>query len=467
MKPILSSTRLTALTLLVAVAFFMEQLDSTIAVTAIPNIAHSLNVHTTNITMAMAVYLLSLAIFLPIGGWLAKNFGTKPVLLIAITLFASGSLSCGLSQHFYTFMFSEFLQGIGGALMVPVGRLFVMQNCEKKQFIKMISILVWPGLMAPVLGPPIGGWLTTHLSWHWLFFVNIPIAGLLFILIFIFFPTPHSTELTQSKFDWKGFALSTITFGSGLGFLDWISDVGLNHPLPWLLLIFTIVMGYSLVRHVTKKKNPIISFEALENCVCFRIATISGCLFRCAIGGFPLLIPLFLQSQLGLSLVDSGSVVVMMFLGNLTMKPFTTKIIIHFGFKWPLIIATVISALSILTCWFGKHSLIVIAIALFINGLMRSMQFSGFNTLAFSDVPKSQLNGANVFNNLINQSSFAIGIALVSVLMRVGDTGGVQSHALTLNSGSLETAFYGLTFLALLPLLSLNRLRSSDGSHVR
>ena len=463
----ISHTHLKGLTLLVAVAFFMEQLDSTIAVTALPNIAHTFNVHVTNVTIAMALYLLSLAIFLPIGGWLTRNIGPKRTLLTAISLFMLGSLACGLSKNIHFFMFAECLQGIGGALMVPVGRLFVMQHCEKQQFVKMMSLLVWPGLIAPVLGPPLGAWITTHLSWHWLFFVNVPIAVILFTLTGIFFPTASNNELTKTPFDWFGFLLTTLTFGSGLVFLDWISQAGLQQWQPWGFFILAIIASVLLIRHVQRHEPPILSIDAWKSTFGFRISIVSGCLFRCSIGGFPLLIPIFLQTQLGLSLIDSGTFVLMLFLGNVAMKPFTTKILMNWGFKWPLLISTGISALSIIGCWLGQSNIYLVGFALFINGLMRSLQFSGFNTLTFSDVPKQELNSANILNNLVNQSSFAVGIALISVFMRFGQ----HSTSLTAMphsySSGLSVTFWGLTVLAILPLFGLVRLRSIDGMTVR
>lgn len=457
-------TTLRNLTLLIAVTFFMEMLDSTIAVTAIPKMALSFGVHATEVTMAMAIYLLSIAVFLPLGGWLTKNLGAKSVFLLAVGLFAGGSLLCGLSTNIKFFMGAEFLQGAGSALMVPVGRLFVMQYCEKSQFVKMMSLLVWPGLVAPVLGPPVGAWITTHFSWHWLFFVNVPVALVVIVLTALFFPKTQKAQLEPSPFDGLGFFYSACTFIFGLGFLDWISIVGINHPMPWALLVLSLGMGWRLFTHSAKTQTPIVSFVSCKSTFSYRIALISGSLFRCSVGGFPLLVPLFLQSQLGLSLIDSGNIVLLMFLGNLTMKPFTTTIMMRLGFKWPLIVATAISALSILSCWLGKDHLWIIGVALFINGLMRSLQFSGFNTLTFSDVPKPQLNGANVLSNLVNQSSFAIGIALVSVFMRMGET---SSAAHTISGQSMMMAFIGLSVLALLPILNLLRLRASDGNSVR
>ena len=460
MSTSISSSRLTGLTLLIAIAFFMEQLDSTIAVTAIHNIANSLSVQATTITMAMAIYLMTLAIFLPVGGWLSKNYGCKPTLLFSIVLFAVGSIGCGLSTNISMFMGSELLQGIGGALMVPVGRLFVIQNSQKEDLARRISILIWPGLVAPIFGPSVGAFITTYYSWHWIFFINVPIALCLLALVFYFLPADNR-EVTRSDFDWLGFFLSTGTLTLGLGCLDWLSDFGVDSALPWGLLVGSVLFGAMLVTHIKKSLHPIVSVESWIRDDNFKWTLVAGSFCRCAVSGLPILIPLYLQSELGLSLIMSGNIVLVMFVGNFLMKPFTTTILSRFGFKKPLILASIISSLAIIGCSMSMNDIHSIYIMLFLVGAMRSLQFSLYSTLAFSELPKKLLNGANVLNNLSSQIAFSVGIALISVFMSLG--GGLPSSSM--NSAALP--FYGLAFIGLVPLLFLRMIQNNYGNSVR
>ncbi|PSW82168.1 MFS transporter [Photobacterium angustum] len=457
----LSSNRLTGLTLLIAIAFFMEQLDSTIAVTAINNIADDLSVHSTTITMAIAVYIMTLAIFLPIGGWSAKKFGCKNTFLSAIILFTVGSLGCGFSNNIYLFLSSEIVQGVGAALMVPVGRLFVIQNSKKSELAKRISILVWPGLIAPIFGPSLGAYITTYYSWHWIFFINIPIAMILFVLAWYFLPTEYINKQSRIKLDSLGFLLSSLMLVMGLGSLDWLSNFGINNIVPWGLLTSSVILGVLLNHHISKSKSPIISLAPWNNDVNFKHTLISGSICRAALSGLPILIPLFLQYELGLSMIESGNIILTMFAGNLLMKIFTTSIITKCGFKKPLIISSLISALSILGCWYGQHNILYICVMLFLIGCMRSLQFSLYNTLAFSELPKPYLNSANVLNNLFTQISFAMGITLVSIFIRLGSDSGLISSNISI------LPFLGFASLALLPLFFLLFIEKDYGNSVR
>ncbi|EAR56758.1 probable transporter [Photobacterium sp. SKA34] len=462
MNTSLSSNRLTGLTLLIAIAFFMEQLDSTIAVTAINNIANDLSVHSTTITMAIAVYIMTLAIFLPIGGWSAKNFGCKNTFLFAIILFTIGSFGCGFSNNIYLFLSSEVVQGIGAALMVPVGRLFVIQNSKKSELAKRISILVWPGLIAPIFGPSLGAYITTYYSWHWIFFINIPIAIILFFLAWYFLPTENINKQSRIKLDSLGFLLSSLMLVMGLGSLDWLSNFGINRIIPWALLTSSIIFGTLLNNHISKSESPIFSLAPWKNDKNFKHTLISGSICRAALSGLPILIPLFLQSELGLSMIESGNIILTMFAGNLLMKTFTTSIITKCGFKKPLIISSLISTLSILGCWYGQHNILFICVMLFLIGCMRSLQFSLYNTLAFSELPKPFLNSANVLNNLFTQISFAIGITLVSIFIRLGSNSNVVS-----SSHISILPFLGFALLALLPLMFLCFIHKDYGNSVR
>jgi EmrB/QacA subfamily drug resistance transporter len=408
--------------LLVAGAFFMENLDGTVITTAVPDIAHSFGVAPLALNIGVSAYLLTLGVFIPISGWVAERFGARRVFAAALAIFTLASVLCGMANSLSEFVWLRVLQGVGGAMMVPVGRLVVLNNTPKEKLISVIATLTWPALVAPVLGPPVGGFITSYASWRWIFYLNLPLGVIALVLAWWLIPDQRAAE--PRPFDWPGFLLS----GSALLLLTWGAEVvGGQHP-DWREAGACLVAGALLLAalgwHLKRAAHPLIDLSSLA-IPTFSITIIGGSLFRMAIGAVPFLLPLMFQLGFGLDAFHSGLLVIAVFAGNLMMKPATTPLIRRFGFR-PVILVnglanvTTLAACALLT---PATPVWVIAAVLFAGGLTRSMQFSALNTIAFADVPQKRMAAANTL------FSTAFQVAWRGVLAGCGSVTGARSSS--------------------------------------
>lgn len=453
--------------LLVAGAFFMENLDGTIIATALPQMARSFHANPVDLSSGMTAYMLTLAVFIPVSGWLADRVGPRTVFTAAIALFTAASILCGLSQGVLPFTAARVLQGIGGAMMVPVGRLVILRATEKKDLLRSISFITWPGLVAPVLGPPLGGFITDQTSWRWIFFLNVPlgIVGIAMALWLI----SNQREEDSRRFDWLGFLLggtSCVAFMYGLELMGrqnvvWPSVAG--------FLAYSIVAGWFVVRHLHRTSEPLVNLDCLKTQT-FTVSLRGGSFFRIAIMASPFLLPLMFQVAFGLSAFHSGLFVFAMFAGNLAMKTATTWVLKKFGFRTVLVVNGAISSLLIAACGFLRPStpVAVIVAVLFLHGLSRSMQFTGFNTLAFVDIGKSLLSSATSFAAVIQQMGMGLGVAVGAVALRAAAwfrTGGSQAASLPVLD-DFHLAFWLVAALPLLAIIDCLHLPPNAGADV-
>lgn len=404
--------------MLVAGSFFMENLDGTIIATALPQMGVSFHVSPVDLNMGMTAYMLMLAVFIPISGWVADRVGARTVFASAIAVFTASSILCGLSGGLWQFTGARIVQGIGGAMMVPVGRLVVLRTTEKKNLVHSIAYITWPGLVAPILGPPVGGFITTYASWHWIFFLNVPL-GIVGIALALFW-IPNSTAEERKPFDWAGFALSSTACTS---FMYGLELVGRQNPPwgeTWLFLGSGVLLGVIAVLHFRRAVAPLIDLATLK-IKTFAITIHGGSLFRIAISVSPFLLPLMFQVGFGLSAFQSGLLMLGLFAGNLGMKTITTPMLRWFGFRKILIVNGIITAVLILGCatlWPQTSRLAILAV-LFVNGLCRSMQFTSLSTIVYVDVPKAQLSSATSFSSMITQMSMGMGVAVGAIALRL------------------------------------------------
>ncbi|HVW92085.1 MAG TPA: MFS transporter [Devosia sp.] len=414
----MSLSRATAVSLLVAGAFFMENLDGTVIVTAIPAMAQSFGVHPVDLSIGVSAYILALAVLIPASGWMADRFGARTIFASAIVVFTLASVLCGFSTNLVYFTAARVLQGIGGAMMVPVGRLVVLRSARKEEIIGAIGLIVWPGLAAPVLGPPLGGFITTYLSWHWIFFLNVPLGAIALLLALRLVP---QGETVETPFDWAGFLLTGIAcFAVMLG-IDLLSRD--DPPLGWtaLALVGGLAIGALAVWHSRREAHPLVDLYALRYKT-FSVTVWGGTLFRASIGAVPFLLPLLFQIGFGLDPFVSGLLVLSVFAGNIVMKIFTTGVLNRFGFRRTLVVNGVLNAAAILACALitPQTPVPVIMVLLFISGLTRSMQFTTIATIAFADVPQERMSGANTLANVVGPMGMALGVALAAVALRIG-----------------------------------------------
>src|SRR6202790_2169964 len=450
--------------ILVAGAFFMENLDGTVIATALPQMGQSFHVSPVDLNMGMTAYMLMLAVFIPISGWVADRFGTRTVFASAIVVFTASSILCGLSNGLWEFTASRIVQGIGGAMMVPVGRLVVLRTTEKRNLIHSITYITWPGLVAPVVGPPVGGFITTYASWHWIFFLNVPLGLLAATLAALW--VPNSREDHVKPFDWLGFALcgtACVTFMYGLELIG-------RQNTPWrttsLFLACGIVLGALAIRHFRRSPAPVINLISLKMKT-FAITVWGGSLFRIAISVSPFLLPLMFQVGFGLNAFQSGLLMLGLFAGNLGMKTVTTPVLRRFGFRSVLIVNGILTALLMLGCaLLTPHTpRFVILAVLFVNGLCRSMQFTSLSTIAFADVPKSQLSSATSFSSMVTQLSMGTGVAAGAIALRFaaalnGNPSGTPSIA------DFHVAFVLVSILTLLAVIDCFTLEPQAGAEV-
>jgi len=456
-----SARKYNFIALLVAGAAFMELLDGTVIATALPQMARSFAVSPVDLNVGMTAYLLTLGVFIPVSGWIADRFGSRSVFGTAILIFTVASVLCGFSQGMWSFTAARVLQGIGGAMMVPVGRLVVLKTTAKKDLIRAIALIVWPGLVAPMLGPPLGGFLTTYFTWRWIFFLNLPIGVAGLILNFVLIPKLRAGS--KRPLDFVGFVLS----GAAFIFLVYGLDlVGKSQGSGWLpagLIAAGLVSGWLGLWHFRSHPTPLLEFGALRLAT-FSIATWGGSLFRLAINAVPFLLPLMFQLAFGLDAFKSGLLVLCVFAGNLGIKPATTPLLRRFGFRTMLLANGFLTAILIAACGFLSPAtpVALIALVLFLGGAGRSVQFTSFATIQFADVPEAELSGANTLSSMIFQLAVGVGIAFgalelnASAWLRGLPGGNPDLH-------DFHAAFFVLGVLTLLATLDALRLDPHAG----
>jgi EmrB/QacA subfamily drug resistance transporter len=457
--------RASALPLLVAGAFFMENLDGTVIVTAMPQMAASFGVQPVDMSIGVSAYILTLTVFIPASGWIANRFGARNIFAAALVLFTLASLLCALSTSLPFFTAARILQGFAGALMVPVGRLVVLRNTAKADLIKAIATITWPGLAAPVLGPPIGGFITTYASWHWIFILNLPLG--IIALFFAWRLIPPEAAQKGVPFDGLGFVLTGVAcFGLMFG-LDRVNSTQLSWLVPTLCLAGSLALAALAVRHAKRFAYPLVDLWALQ-IKSYAVTIGGGTLFRMAIGAVPFLLPLLFQIGFGLNAFDAGLLVLAVFAGNLLMKPFTSAILYRFRFRTTLVVNGLLNAATIFACALltpQTPTWLIVAL-LFVSGLTRSMQFTALNTLAFSEVPQPRMNGANTLFNMAQQMGSGLGIAIGALALRLAEMlmprpdGGVTL-------ADFHLAFVAIGVIALLAVLDSFTLGGEAGNVIR
>ena len=407
-----------ALPYIVAGTFFMEYLDTTIIATALPQMAQSFSVGPNEVSLGMTAYMLTLAVFIPISGWIADRFGSRTVFGSALVIFTIASMFCGLSQGLISFTAARVLQGMGGAMMVPVGRMIVVRNTEKNRLMRAISTITWPAIVAPVVGPTLGGFITTYASWHWVFFLNVPFGVAALTAIIAVVPNQRSTE--QRPLDLKGFLLSGVALISLLYGTELASHQDASFAWAVAFMVGGILVGALAVRHFRRVANPLLDLSNLR-IPTFAVTVLSGSATRIGIETVPYLSPLLFQIGFGLSPFHSGLLLLATATGNLGMKAFTTPILRAFGFRRVAVVNSVLAALFVLACaWLVPATpMVVMVVVLFCYGLFRSLQFTTLATLAYADVDDTQKGPASTLWSVAQQMTIGLGIAFAALALRL------------------------------------------------
>jgi len=450
--------------LLVAGALFMEQLDGTVIATALPQMALSFGVAPVDLNIGMSAYLLTVAVFIPASGWVTDRFGARTVFASAIALFTLSSVLCAASGSLTAFTLARILQGVGGAMMVPVGRLIVLRTTEKENLIRAIAFLTWPALTAPVLGPPLGGFITTYSSWPWIFLLNVPLGlvGLALALVLI----PNARGAGKGGFDWPGFALTGL---ASFGLMYSLESIG-RSTVDWRvtapLMAVGIGAGLYAVRHARRAAHPLLDLTPFA-VPSFAVTVSGGVLFRAAISAAPFLLPLMFQLAFGLDPFASGLLLLAVFAGNLGMKPATNVVLGRFGFRPTLIWNGALAIATILACGFltATTPVVVIVAILFLSGLSRSMEFTTINALSFSDLDHARMSGANTLFSMLQQMGNALGVAGGAIMLRAAAlTHPGDPHV---GAGDFHIAFWAIGLVGLAGVWHFRRLAPEAGAALR
>ncbi|WP_312038901.1 MFS transporter [Desulfosporosinus shakirovi] len=404
--------------LLMAASLFMEILDGTIVTTALPKMAQYFQTSSATIALTVSVYLITVAIFIPLSGWMANRFGKKKLWIIAVIIFTLASLGNALAPNFTILLMMRIVQGISGALMTPTARLIVLEKTPASRLLKMASYLIWPALIAPAIAPLVGGYIVTYWSWHWIFLINIPIG--LFI-VFCGIKLIEADQLnTTAAFDLLGFieialASGIILAGAELatyGETYWSGALG--------LFVFGIIIGLLVYRHLKKTAFPLFSLDALK-ITSFRICQTSGSVLWLCVGALPYLLTIFLQTVFHWSALKAGSYVLFIFIGNIGIKPFTNPIIRKLGYRGALLISygmVFITSIALAFIQINTLPVWLILLAL-ISGIGRSLALTAYNGLSFSEISLQDRNSANTLNSVASTLAQGMGISLITVVVNL------------------------------------------------
>ena len=435
--------------LIIAVALFMENMDSTVIATSLPAIATDIGTNPLALKLAITSYLLSLAIFIPASGWTADRFGARTVLSVAIAVFMLGSIGCALSSSLTDFVIARIVQGMGGAMMTPVGRVVLVRSIAKRDLVGAMAWVTTPALIGPVLGPPIGGFITTYATWHWIFIINVPIGLIGIALAMRFIPDLRAEQ--HERFDVLGMVLA----GLGIGGVSFgLSVLGLNF-LPWIVVVALILGGACFIAaylvHARHTDNPVLDLSLFRLPTLFA-SVVGGSIFRLGIGALPFLLPLMLQIGFGMTPFQSGMITFASAFGSMGMKWATATILRRFGFRTILVINSFTSAAFLAVCagFTAATPVLLMVLLLFVGGFFRSLQFTSVNTMAYADVEPARISRATSLVSVAQQLAMSSGVALgaMAVELAVHLKGG----------GSLQAADFRPAILAVALISGLSVL---------
>ncbi len=444
--------------LIVACAVFMEHLDSTVLATALPTMAHDFHVPATEMSVALTAYLLALAILVPASGAAADRFGARRVFQAAIALFTLGSICCGLSPSLAALTLSRFVQGVGGAMMMPVGRLILLRSVSKADLVSAMSWLLMPALIGPILGPPLGGWIVTYLDWRWIFWLNVPIGALGIALVARFIADIRGA---YRRFDTPGFILSSLALSALLIGFEAMSGRAAGALAPPLLAAGAL-FGALYLRHAGRVADPILDISLLR-APTFAVSMLGGSLARITQGAQPFLLPLMMQLAFGFSAATSGSVTVATTIGSFLMKGLVKGILHRLGFRMSLTIIGVAGTAAYAVCGFFRPGwpLPLVFAVLMVSGFLMSFQFTAYNTLAYDDIGKEQMSSAISFYATFQQLTLSLGICTGAAALHVSER---LHHRSAPTFPDFSAAFWTVTAISMAAVFVNLRLDPEAGA---
>ncbi|GIE94976.1 MFS transporter [Paractinoplanes rishiriensis] len=444
------------LALLVAGTFFMEILDATIIAPAAPHIAADLGVAPVTVNVAITAYVLTLAVLIPISGWLTERFGARRIFTMAIVIFTLASIGCAAAQDLTALVAARVLQGVGGAMMVPVGRLVVIRTTAKTGLVRAIAYLTWPALVAPLIAPALGGALSQYASWRWIFLINVPLGIVALVLARRLVPDVRADD--AGRLDWRGFLLGALGIAALVVGLEGVAAPAPNWPVA-LTALATAVLALTLaVGYLLRVTRPLVDLRILRVHT-YRVTALGGSVFRAVITAIPFLLPLFFQLGFGWSAAYAGLLVIALFAGNVGIKPLTTPLMRRFGMR-PVMLASVLASAA---CLVGiafltaGTPLILLIMLLTLSGIFRSTGFTTYNTVAFADVPGERMTSANTLMSTLQELGAGLGVAIGALLVRLGTN---------LDLDAFRFAFVALAVLLAIPAIEAFLLPRAAGNVV-
>ncbi|MFC0409673.1 DHA2 family efflux MFS transporter permease subunit [Roseomonas elaeocarpi] len=447
---------------IVASALLMQNLDSSVIATALPAMARDLGSEPLHLSAAITSYLVALTVFVPVSGWVADRYGAKRVFLWAIGVFVASSVACGLATGLFSLVAARVVQGMGGAMMVPVARLLLLRRVSREEIVRATTWLTMPALLGPIMGPPLGGFLTDAVSWRWVFWINLPIGLVGLLLAWTFITSPEQAR--PPRLDVPGIVLTGVSLALLMFGFETLGRGLVPSPWPLLALLVGVVSGVLAVWHCLRTRHPAIDLS-LMRIPAFAVTITAGTLFRCGAGAIPFLVPLAIQLGFGASASVSGSITLASALGAFAMKPLVGPTLRRLGYRGTLLWNTVLQSGLVLllalltTAW----PLWAVFIVLLLNGTSRSLHFTSLNSLAYSEVPQERLSAATSLYSTAQQLSMALGVVLGSSVLSVSVALHSREEPIL---GDFSAAFVVVALVLLVSLPLCLRLPSNAGQAV-
>jgi EmrB/QacA subfamily drug resistance transporter len=450
----------------------MEMLDGTIVITATPQIGRSLHAPAASVGLVVTAYLLTLAVLIPLSGWLIRRLGNRAVFLSAIAIFTLASVGCAASVSLGMLVGMRVLQGAGGAMMVPVGRNMVVSRADKQDLLKITSYVVWPGLIAPVIAPMAGGLITTYATWHWMFLINVPLGiiafGVAWRLVENLPGTGPGPGGAAAPLDWLGVLLTCTGLGSLTYFAHLVAEDRSQAVTTGSFGILALVLLCLAVWHLRRSPHPLLNLRTLRVHT-FRVTQAGGVLYYLVCGAMPFLLPLEFQTEFGWSPVKSGAVTLFIFVGNVGIKPTTTPLINRFGFRSFLVTSTIATAVivALLGLVTGGTPVWLIALLAVAQGVFRSTGMTTYSTVGFAEMPAEEMRDANTLMATSQQLAIGLAVAVATVALRFGrllPSGGLLGPP---GKAPFTVAFWVLALIAVVPAIEAFRMRRDAGDAAR